>query len=868
MAKRISRHRNIARYDECYRLETDTGVSDFAIMKYYPDGNLADLLKKNELSVAQIYDITKGILQGLRHLHQNRIVHRDFKPANILMARDEQQRLIPKIADFGLSKLVSEDEIDSSDFDISDGRGTASYKAPEQIEGGRVSFNLDLWAFGVILFELLTGRKPFSADGKASSEQAVKREIEKKIVSVAIPARIQQIPEPYQAMIKRCLVKDIHKRARKEDELLDLLDAIPTLFAEANRLVQQKKFAEAIVQYEAILQKREGNQSALLAIKTCKEAIENARIDSLLQEASRQLTDQQYAVAIGIYKEVLATHTNHQQATDKLKLAEEALVTQQKIAALLEKARTYSHRREFLVAKTLYLEIQQLDPLNGEVDDQLRVCNEGIVQQQIEQLEKQANALFAAQDFSQARKVYEEILQIDPLHVEANQQLTACDEALRQQQLHRLFSSADASLAAQHYDKAIRQYQDVLAVEPTSVAAQKQIKVAEEAQKQQKINQILAEASAFFARKQYDKARAQYNNVLAVDPLHTVANQQLAACQRAEQQQQIADWLKQANTFLNRKKYAEAQAQFEQVLAKDNTNETAQQGLVRCLEAMKPVEPLTTSEKTDAYVSQRVDVETDALGPKPLLRENSMPTKANHPLGKTIAIRALPYVAGFVLLAGGYTVWRGQIQKLPSTQWQPDSVRIRNTMTPASEPIKPMDSVHLPAETPKINPDKVRYDEAITKAKQALQQKKWPTATLYVKQALEIRPASQIAKELQTTIRLAQERANQQRADLERENQRQQAQIQYDNLLEQGIAAASKNNKALAISLFRDASRLVVTHELTQTKAKNAYATYLETGNRLLQLDEYTGAKAWFLVAQSLINTADVRRKIKECDSH
>lgn len=334
LAKRIPRSPNIARYDACYRLDTDMGTSDFAIMRYYPDGNLADLIKKTKLTPEQTNDLIRGILQGLKHLHSNRIVHRDFKPANILISRDNRGRFIPKIADFGLSKLVSEDEIDSSDFDLSDGRGTSSYKAPEQIEGGRVSFNLDLWAFGVILFEIITGQKPFSAEGKGSSEQAVKREIEKKIVSVSISRHINEIDQPYQAIIRRCLVKDIHERVRKEDELLDMLDGILPLLAEAEQLARDDRFAEATERYETILQKREGDSRVIQGIEYCRKRAEDARlqaeqqrveaeqtrmamaqrIDRSLQQANSLLVSRQYAQAQALFEQILADDSTHQEA--------------------------------------------------------------------------------------------------------------------------------------------------------------------------------------------------------------------------------------------------------------------------------------------------------------------------------------------------------------------------------------------------------------------------------------------------------------------------------------------------------------------------------------------------------------------------
>ena len=320
LAQRVPRQANIARYDACYRLETDTSVSDFAIMKYYPDGNLADLLHHTTLTPAQIYDITQGILLGLQHLHRNRIVHRDFKPANILISRDNAGRFIPKIADFGLSKLVSSDELDNSDFDLSDGRGTPSYKAPEQIEGSRVSFNLDLWAFGVILYEMLTGEKPFRVDQHNSSEQSVRREIEKQIVQVILPARLNQVAEPYATMIRRCLVRDIHERVRREDELLDLLDAIPQLLADAQTFVSQHRYEQARPLFEQILNKREHHADAQAGLDLCRSTLGNQQLNQWLSKADEYVGKQQFEQAKNTYEQVLQLDPTHLAAVRGLAL--------------------------------------------------------------------------------------------------------------------------------------------------------------------------------------------------------------------------------------------------------------------------------------------------------------------------------------------------------------------------------------------------------------------------------------------------------------------------------------------------------------------------------------------------------------------
>ncbi len=325
LAQRVPRQTNIARYDACYRFETDTSISDFAIMKYYPDGNLADLLRRITLSPTQIYEITQGILLGLQHLHRQRIVHRDFKPANILISRDNAGRFIPKIADFGLSKLVRDDELDSSDFDLSDGRGTPSYKAPEQIEGSRVSFNLDLWAFGVILYEIMTGEKPFRADLRNSSEQSARREIEKKIITVELPARINQIAEPYNTIIRRCLVRDIHERVRKEDELLDLLDGIPNLLTEAKTFVDKQQYKEALALFEQVIAKRENHPEAHKGLDHCTLAVRHQHLTQLLNEADHFVAQHQFEQAKSLYEQVLQLHPTQETAVRGLTLCIEQL---------------------------------------------------------------------------------------------------------------------------------------------------------------------------------------------------------------------------------------------------------------------------------------------------------------------------------------------------------------------------------------------------------------------------------------------------------------------------------------------------------------------------------------------------------------
>jgi eukaryotic-like serine/threonine-protein kinase len=115
LAQKIALHENVAFYEECYTYELPNGIHDVAIMQYYPDGNLDQLLKTQKLSDDQKGALVRGILDGIGHLHSQKIIHRDIKPSNILSAKRHDGTYVPKITDFGISKQIK----DNADYGIS-----------------------------------------------------------------------------------------------------------------------------------------------------------------------------------------------------------------------------------------------------------------------------------------------------------------------------------------------------------------------------------------------------------------------------------------------------------------------------------------------------------------------------------------------------------------------------------------------------------------------------------------------------------------------------------------------------------------------------------------------------------------------------
>ena len=159
-------HENICAVHEIGR--TDDGRV-FIAMAYYSGRTLKDLIAEGPLGAEQARDIAAQIASGLVVAHEHGIVHRDIKPANIVVTDRGQV----KILDFGLAKLVANTtQLTATGTTV----GTVAYMSPEQIRGQNVDARSDLWSLGVVLYEMLAGRLPFTGDHPAAISYAILHE--------------------------------------------------------------------------------------------------------------------------------------------------------------------------------------------------------------------------------------------------------------------------------------------------------------------------------------------------------------------------------------------------------------------------------------------------------------------------------------------------------------------------------------------------------------------------------------------------------------------------------------------------------------------------------------------------------------------
>ena len=223
-ARKIA-HKNVCRM---YDLNEEEGTP-YITMEYVPGENLKSIIAMTkQLSVSTAVNIAKQICEGLAEALRLGVVHRDLKPSNIMIDKEGNARIL----DFGIARSLKAKGINGAGVII----GTPEYMSPEQVEEKEVDQRSDLYALGVILYEMMTGRIPFEGDSALSIALKHKTEVPPD------PREINaQIPEDLSRVILRCMEKDKEKRCQNAEELLSELSKIEKGIPTPERMVSKRK---------------------------------------------------------------------------------------------------------------------------------------------------------------------------------------------------------------------------------------------------------------------------------------------------------------------------------------------------------------------------------------------------------------------------------------------------------------------------------------------------------------------------------------------------------------------------------------------------------------------------------------------------
>ena len=185
-------HSNICTVHEIDEAEGKT----FIAMAHIKGVSLKDKLTSGPMDIDETLKIVIQIAEGLQEAHENGIVHRDIKPANIMLTAKGQA----KIMDFGLAKLSWGVDLTKTATIM----GTVAYMSPEQAKGGKVDHRTDIWSLGAMLYEILTGERPF----KVTHDQAVLYAILNED-PVPITKLRRDIPQELEKIVDKALEKDV-----------------------------------------------------------------------------------------------------------------------------------------------------------------------------------------------------------------------------------------------------------------------------------------------------------------------------------------------------------------------------------------------------------------------------------------------------------------------------------------------------------------------------------------------------------------------------------------------------------------------------------------------------------------------------------
>jgi len=213
----------------------------FIDMEFIEGKTLGVLLKEKELSLREAVGIALQVAEGLNAAHRRGIVHRDIKPDNIMIT---DQGLI-KIMDFGLAKLQDSSRLTRTHSTL----GTLSYMSPEQARGEEVDQRSDIFSLGAVLYEMITGRRPFAGEHEAAVIYSLVNETPEPLARYR-----SDVPDALQRVVDKALAKERDKRYQHVDEMAaDLRSAVPHMSREAATGARRSRVSWIIVACVAVI---------------------------------------------------------------------------------------------------------------------------------------------------------------------------------------------------------------------------------------------------------------------------------------------------------------------------------------------------------------------------------------------------------------------------------------------------------------------------------------------------------------------------------------------------------------------------------------------------------------------------------------
>ena len=370
-------HKNIVTVFDC----GEQDGAPYIVMELLEGENLQTTLQsKRPLTLLEKMRIMCQIGEGLHYAHQRGVIHRDVKPGNIMLLPNG----VVKIMDFGIARLAnmgSQRRTRSGDL-----IGTTSYMAPEQFRGADADARTDVFAYGVIYYEVLSGVHPFYANDVSATIF--------RIMSLdPLPLRevFPDCPPGLESLVHRAMAKDAARRYSSLDDIL--IDAEPImldlrrdqatqLMVDIKALIAQGNFDAAHVKLKQALELDPSNRDARRVRETLEEErnrrLVEESVQALEKEANAKLAKRQFGEALHTFESALRMKPTDSRLLSLVESARSAMLANREASQLLSEAKREAQNDRFEHAKTLATQALTADPDHPEAPPLIKHLQEEI----------------------------------------------------------------------------------------------------------------------------------------------------------------------------------------------------------------------------------------------------------------------------------------------------------------------------------------------------------------------------------------------------------------------------------------------------------------------------------------------------------
>ena len=354
----------------------------YIVMEYLKGTNLSKLIsKKKLLQLNQKISYAIQICKALKFAHANKIIHRDIKPENIMVLDNGKI----KIMDFGIARPESS-TLTQQGMIV----GTLAYMSPEQIKGIKIDKRADIFSFGVLLYELLSYKRPFQGDNTTIMYKIVHEEPESINLEESAPV------EDLQKILSNCLQKKPEERYSDCSNIINDLEiilqhqqqdqTISGLLIEGRAFFEEKRIAEARTRFDKVLEIDPNNEEAKFLKQQClaiedkigtmivsaEETAQKKKVVTLIIDGKALLKKNKLGEALKKLKAALEIDQNNKEALDLLATIERKLQDELEIEQLLNLGKKYFDQDKYEEALDAFNEVTTIAPSHTESQEYIQ----------------------------------------------------------------------------------------------------------------------------------------------------------------------------------------------------------------------------------------------------------------------------------------------------------------------------------------------------------------------------------------------------------------------------------------------------------------------------------------------------------------